>query len=34
VMPARCDHMRLRLEGVGGCKVYSITKTMENAEEV
>lgn len=34
VMPARCDHMRLRLEGVGGCKVYSITKKMENAEEV
>jgi hypothetical protein len=33
VMPARCDHMRLRLEGVGGCKVYSITKTMENGEE-
>lgn len=34
VMPARCDHMRLRLEGVGGCKVYSITKTLESAEEV
>lgn len=34
VTPARCDHMRLRLEGVGGCKVYSITKTLESAEEV
>lgn len=33
VIPARCDHMRLRLEGVGGCKVYSITKTVENGEE-
>ena len=33
VVPARCDHMRLRLEGVGGCKVYSITKTVENGEE-
>ncbi len=34
VMPARCDHMRLRLEGTGDCKVYSITKTLEAAEEV
>ena len=32
VVPARCDHMRLRLEGVGGCKVYSITRTIENGE--
>lgn len=34
LVPARCDHMRLRLEGVGGCKVYSITKTVESGEEV
>ena len=33
VVPMRCDHMRLRLEGVGGCKVYSITKTVEIGEE-
>lgn len=33
VVPMRCDHMRLRLEGVGGCKVYSITKTVESGEE-
>ena len=33
VVPMRCDHMRLRLEGVGGCKVYSITKTVERGEE-
>lgn len=33
VIPARCDHMRLRLEGVGGCKVYSITRTIESGEE-
>lgn len=26
----RCDHMRLRLEGQGACKILSITKTMEN----
>lgn len=34
VIPARCDHMRLRLEGVGGCKVYSITKTLQAGAEV
>ena len=34
VVPARCDHMRLRLEGVGGCKVYSITKTLQAGAEV
>ncbi len=33
VVPMRCDHMRLRLEGVGGCKVNSITKTLESGEE-
>ena len=33
VVPVRCDHMRLRLEGVGGCKIYSITKTIESGEE-
>ena len=34
VVPMRCDHMRLRLDGVGGCKVYSITKTMQAGAEV
>lgn len=34
IMPARCDHMRLRLDGVGGCKIYSITKTFESAEDL
>ena len=33
LIPARCDHMRLRMEGVGGCKVYSITKSVESGEE-
>ena len=27
VKPRRCDHLRLRLEGEGGCMLYSITKT-------
>jgi hypothetical protein len=34
IVPMRCDHMRLRLDGVGGCKVYSITKTLQAGAEV
>jgi len=30
----RCDHFRIRFEGVGDCKIYSITKTMERGSEV
>ena len=33
ITPSRCDHMRLRLDGIGGCQVYSITKTFERAED-
>lgn len=33
VMPTRCDHMRIRLDGIGGCQVFSITKTFERAED-
>lgn len=29
IRPRRCDHMRLRIEGTGGAKIYSITKTIE-----
>ena len=29
-----CDHVRLRLDGVGDCRVYSITKTLERAEDL
>lgn len=31
--PERCDHLRLRLDGIGGCQIYSITKTFEDAED-
>ena len=34
VTPKRCDHVRLRLDGVGDCRVYSITKTLERAEDL
>ena len=30
----RCDHMKLRIEGVGGAKIYSITKTIEQGSEL
>lgn len=34
IRPKRCDHMRIRIEGVGGVKVYSITKTIEQGSEL
>ncbi len=30
----RCDHLRLRVEGVGDVKIYSITKTFETGSEL
>ncbi|MHB1316176.1 MAG: hypothetical protein ACYCX2_11995 [Christensenellales bacterium] len=29
VIPQRCDHLRIKIEGTGPCKIYSITKTIE-----
>ena len=34
VRPRRCDHLRLRIEGTGECKIYSITKTIEQGSDV
>lgn len=34
IKPKRCDHMKLRIEGVGGAKIYSITKTIEQGSEL
>ena len=34
IIPMRCDHMRLRLDGIGDCKVFSITKVFEKAEDM
>ncbi len=34
IRPMRCDHMKLRIEGVGGAKIYSITKTIEQGSEL
>lgn len=32
VIPRRCDHFRLKLEGEGNAKIFSISKTLEEAE--
>jgi hypothetical protein len=34
IRPKRCDHMRLRIEGEGMAKIYSITKTIEQGSDV
>ena len=34
IRPRRCDHMRLRIEGEGMAKIYSITKTIEQGSEL
>ena len=34
VRPRRSDHMRLRIEGVGSAKIYSITKTVEEGSDI
>ena len=33
IRPKRCDHMKLRIEGVGTAKIYSITKTIEQGSD-
>ena len=30
----RCDHFRIRIEGEGVCKIYSITKTIEKGSDI
>ena len=34
IRPRRCDHMKLRMEGEGMAKIYSITKTIEQGSEL
>lgn len=34
IRPRRCDHMRLRIEGIGDAKIYSITKTIEQGSDI
>lgn len=34
IKPRRCDHFRLRIEGKGDAKIYSITKTIEQGSDI
>ena len=34
IRPRRCDHMKLRIEGKGVVRLYSITKTIEQGSEL
>lgn len=34
IRPRRCDHFRLKLEGVGDVKVYSVSKTIEQGSDI
>ena len=34
IRPKRCDHMRIRIEGRGDAKIYSICKTIEQGSDV
>lgn len=33
IRPRRCDHFRLRIEGMGDARIYSIAKTMEKGSD-
>ena len=34
IRPRRCDHFRLRIEGIGDAKIFSLTKTIEQGSDV
>ena len=34
IKPRRCDHFRLRIEGEGDFRIYSITKTIEEGSDI
>lgn len=34
IRPRRCDHFRLRIEGTGGAKIFSISKITEQGSDV
>lgn len=34
VLPRRCDHFAIRIEGKGTCKIYSISKVLEIGSDV
>ena len=34
IIPRRCDHMRIKIAGKGSCRIFSITKTIEEGSDV
>ena len=34
IRPKRCDHMRIRIEGDGEAKIFSICKTIEQGSDI
>ena len=34
IIPRRCDHYRVKLEGSGGCRIYSITREFYSGSEL
>lgn len=34
IIPKRCDHFKYKIIGKGGCKIHSITKTMEQGSDI
>ena len=33
IIPKRCDHFRYKISGNGGCKIHSVTKTVEQGSD-
>ena len=33
IIPKRCDHFKYKITGKGGCKIHSVTKTIEEGSE-
>jgi hypothetical protein len=34
IIPKRCDHFKYKITGKGGCKIHSITKTLEEGSDI
>ena len=34
IIPKRCDHFKYKIKGKGGCKIHSITKTLEEGSDI
>ncbi len=34
VIPKRCDHFKYKIVGKGNCKIYSVTKTIEQGSDI